>query len=88
VRGFVPRRGSRSKYAVRHDDVQLVQNAKDAAEQLRETFESDVAGPMAAASRELGASSSQPPAATAEQLQAPSSQLAAGSSQPEGILLV
>jgi glutathione-regulated potassium-efflux system ancillary protein KefC/glutathione-regulated potassium-efflux system protein KefB len=35
------------QYAVRHDDVQLIQNAKDAAEQLRELFESDVAGPMA-----------------------------------------
>ncbi len=35
-----------AQYAVRHDDVQLVQNAKDAAEQLRGLFESDVAGPL------------------------------------------
>jgi len=59
------------QYAVRHDDVQLVQNAKDAAEQLRGLFESDVAGPMAAASRQLRAASSElraasrrPPAAS------------------------
>jgi hypothetical protein len=35
-----------AQYATRHDDVQLVQNAKDAAEQLRGLFESDVSGSM------------------------------------------
>ena len=35
------------QYAVHHDDLQLIQNAKDAAEQLRGLFESDVAGPLA-----------------------------------------
>ena len=33
-----------AQYAVRHDDVQLIQTTKDAAEQLRGLFESDVAG--------------------------------------------
>jgi glutathione-regulated potassium-efflux system ancillary protein KefC/glutathione-regulated potassium-efflux system protein KefB len=36
-----------TQYAVRHDDVQLMQNAKEAADQLKELFEADAVGPMA-----------------------------------------
>jgi voltage-gated potassium channel Kch len=36
-----------AQYAVRHDDVQLIQNTKEAAEQLKELFEADAVGPMA-----------------------------------------
>jgi len=35
-----------AQYAVRRDDLQLIQTTKDAAEQLRGLFESDVAGAM------------------------------------------
>jgi voltage-gated potassium channel Kch len=36
-----------AQFAVRHDDVQLMQNAKEAADQLKELFEADAVGPMA-----------------------------------------
>src|SRR5262249_40023341 len=36
-----------AQFAGRHDDLQPVQTTKDAAEQLRGLFESDVAGPLA-----------------------------------------
>ena len=35
------------QYAVKHDEAQLIQSAKQAAEQLRELFEADSAGPLA-----------------------------------------
>ncbi len=35
------------QYAVHHDEAQLMQNAKEAADQLRELFEADAIGPMA-----------------------------------------
>jgi len=36
-----------AQYAVKHDEAQLIQSAKEAAEQLRELFESDSFGPLA-----------------------------------------
>ena len=36
-----------AQYAVKHDEAQLIQNAKQAAEQLRELFEADSFGPLA-----------------------------------------
>jgi glutathione-regulated potassium-efflux system ancillary protein KefC/glutathione-regulated potassium-efflux system protein KefB len=35
------------QYAVHHDEAQLIQTARDAAEQLRELFEADAVGPAA-----------------------------------------
>ena len=35
------------QYAVKHDEARLIQSAKEAAEQLRELFESDSVGPLA-----------------------------------------
>ena len=37
-----------TQYAIHHDEAQLMQSAKEAAEQLRELFESDAIGAMAA----------------------------------------
>ena len=36
-----------AQYAVQHDEAQLIQTTKQAAEQLRELFEADSAGPLA-----------------------------------------
>jgi len=36
-----------AQYAVHHDEAMLIQSARDAAEQLRELFEADTAGPLA-----------------------------------------
>ena len=36
-----------AQYAVKHDEAQLIQSAKQAAEQLRELFEADKLGPLA-----------------------------------------
>jgi hypothetical protein len=36
-----------AQYAVQNDEAQLIQTAQQAAEQLRELFETDVAGPEA-----------------------------------------
>jgi hypothetical protein len=45
---FSIRRGSLEvQYALQHDEAQLIQGAKEAAEQLRELFEADSAGPLA-----------------------------------------
>jgi glutathione-regulated potassium-efflux system ancillary protein KefC/glutathione-regulated potassium-efflux system protein KefB len=35
------------QYAVQHDEAQLIQNVKEAADQLKELFEADAIGPMA-----------------------------------------
>jgi glutathione-regulated potassium-efflux system protein KefB len=34
------------QYAMRHDEAQLIQNAKEAAQQLQELFEADAVGPL------------------------------------------
>ena len=35
------------QYAMKHDEAQLIQSSKEAAEQLRELFEADSVGPLA-----------------------------------------
>ena len=83
-----------AQYAVHHDDAQLVQNAKEAAEQLRELFEADVAGPLSGllqtdgrrASR--GAAPRDPRHELRDEPRAVSCEPAAGTVQPTAILLV
>ena len=41
-----------AQYAVKHDEAKLIQTATEAAEQLRELFEADSAGPLAGFARE------------------------------------